>query len=73
MAAPQTMHIDPRYADVIADIGAFLVIATQNAVQSGISIGNIWIDPGIGFGKTVAHNLALLDATRHFARWATSC
>ena len=64
---PQTMQIDPSYSDVIAEVGAFLASATQNAVRSGISADSVWIDPGIGFGKTLAHNLALLDATRHFA------
>ena len=65
---PQTMQADPSYGDVIAEVTQFLDMATARAVAEAIKPQHIWIDPGIGFGKTLAHNLALLDATATFAR-----
>lgn len=55
---PTTMQDDPRYHDVVADVQAFLVAAAERATAAGVP--EVWIDPGIGFGKTEAHNLALL-------------
>ncbi|HET8814631.1 MAG TPA: dihydropteroate synthase [Solirubrobacterales bacterium] len=57
---PRTMQEDPRYDDVVADVKAFLVERLEEATSAGIAEGRIWLDPGIGFGKTVAHNLELL-------------
>jgi dihydropteroate synthase len=57
---PRTMQDDPRYDDVVADVKAFLAERVEFAVGAGIDEGRIWIDPGIGFGKTLEHNLELL-------------
>jgi len=55
---PATMQVDPCYTDVVAEVEAFLVGRAAAAADAGV--GEIWVDPGIGFGKTAAHNLALL-------------
>ncbi len=55
---PKTMQLAPRYDDVVAEVGAFLADRAEQAEALGI--GEVWVDPGIGFGKTLAHNLALL-------------
>lgn len=57
---PATMHHDPRYDDVVLDVYDFLSERIDSLVKQGISRRNIIADPGIGFGKTQAHNLALL-------------
>lgn len=57
---PRTMQEDPTYDDVVADVKAFLVERIERAVADGVDEGRIWIDPGIGFGKTVEHNLELI-------------
>lgn len=59
-----TMQVNPTYDDVVAEVGAFLEDQARAAMTLGVS--PCWIDPGIGFGKTVAHNLALLA---HCARF----
>ncbi len=55
---PRTMQADPRYDDVVVDVRDFLVARARRARAAGVE--EVWIDPGIGFGKTVEHNLALL-------------
>lgn len=55
---PATMQVDPRYDDVVGEVLAFLVDRAAEARAAGVE--EIWIDPGIGFGKLVEHNLALL-------------
>jgi dihydropteroate synthase len=55
---PRTMQVDPRYDDVVTEVRQFLVARATAARERGID--EVWIDPGIGFGKTVEHNLALL-------------
>ena len=57
---PRTMQDDPRYEDVVADVREYLAVRLQLAVSSGIAEHRILLDPGIGFGKTVEHNLELL-------------
>lgn len=57
---PGTMQEAPRYLDVVAEVSAFLEERVAQAVQSGIPEGQLVVDPGIGFGKTLEHNLALL-------------
>jgi len=57
---PWTMQADPRYTDVVAEVGAFLVERIHACVAAGIPRQRLLIDPGFGFGKTLAHNLALL-------------
>jgi len=61
LGEPRTMQADPRYNDVVAEVIAFLRERVAKAEAKGIT--DIWVDPGIGFGKTLAHNLALLNAT----------
>jgi dihydropteroate synthase len=56
---PRTMQENPTYDDVVDDIKAFLAERIEFAVSEGIDEERIWIDPGIGFGKTVEHNLEL--------------
>jgi dihydropteroate synthase len=60
LGEPRTMQEDPRYDDVVADVKAFLEERLAFAVGEGVPEERIWLDPGIGFGKTVAHNLELL-------------
>jgi dihydropteroate synthase len=57
---PRTMQTAPAYADVVAEIRAFLQRRASACIEAGIDGQRIAIDPGIGFGKTPAHNLALL-------------
>jgi dihydropteroate synthase len=60
LGEPRTMQDDPRYDDVDDDVKAFLVERAAFAVREGIAESRIQVDPGIGFGKTIAHNLELL-------------
>ena len=60
LGTPRTMQIEPTYENVVEDIRAFLCDAIDRAVQSGISRSHVIVDPGIGFGKSIAHNLALM-------------
>lgn len=55
---PRTMQVEPWYDDVVADVGSFLVERAERARAAGVE--QVWIDPGIGFGKTLEHNLSLL-------------
>lgn len=57
---PRTMQVDPRYEDVVGDVKAFLAGRLEFAVSQGIAPERVLLDPGIGFGKTVEHNLELL-------------
>jgi dihydropteroate synthase len=57
---PATMQADPRYDDVVAEVGAFLAERRSAAGEAGIPDDELMADPGLGFGKTVAHNLRLL-------------
>jgi dihydropteroate synthase len=57
---PRTMQRAPTYEDVVADVHAALAAARQCAVDAGVAGGAILVDPGIGFGKTLEHNLTLL-------------
>ena len=65
---PSTMQDAPSYADVVEDVGAFLSERAAAAVEAGIPSQRIWIDPGIGFGKTLEHNLSLLSALSRLAQ-----
>lgn len=57
---PRTMQADPRYGDVVDDVRAFLEERAGFAIAEGVAQERIQVDPGIGFGKTVEHNLTLL-------------
>jgi dihydropteroate synthase len=60
--SPATMQREPRYGDVVAEVHAFLAGRVDALVHAGIVRERIAVDPGIGFGKTLEHNLALLRA-----------
>ena len=60
LGEPRTMQRDPRYEDVVDEVRAFLEERLEFAVAAGIPEQRIMLDPGIGFGKTLAHNLELL-------------
>ena len=57
---PRTMQTDPRYDDVVRDVRDFLAAQLYEAMDGGIAADSIILDPGIGFGKTIEHNLELL-------------
>ncbi|MGH9028724.1 MAG: dihydropteroate synthase, partial [Acidimicrobiales bacterium] len=56
--SPRTMQDDPRYSDVVAEVHGFLLERATRAREAGVE--EVWVDPGIGFGKTDGHNLSLL-------------
>jgi dihydropteroate synthase len=60
LGEPKTMQVDPRYGDVVEDVKGFLAERAEHALARGIAAERIWLDPGIGFGKTLEHNLELL-------------
>jgi dihydropteroate synthase len=60
LGEPRTMQEDPRYDDVVSEVKAFLEERLRFAVSEGVPEERVWLDPGIGFGKTVEHNLELL-------------
>jgi dihydropteroate synthase len=65
---PTTMQREPHYEDVVAEVAAFLDARVAACVAGGIARERLAVDPGIGFGKTVAHNLALLANIERLAR-----
>ena len=64
---PATMQIKPEYEDVVSEVTSFFHHRIQSAVQAGIAMERIAVDPGIGFGKTLEHNLTLLRNLDKFA------
>lgn len=64
---PATMQHAPEYADVLGEIGAYLAERVRRAIALGIDRESLVIDPGIGFGKTMQHNLRLLANLERFA------
>ncbi|HBJ38813.1 MAG TPA: dihydropteroate synthase [Planctomycetaceae bacterium] len=68
---PQTMQDNPQYDDVVAEIDDYLRQRLDWCIDQGIQADRICLDPGIGFGKTHAHNLELLRATRRFTQIGT--
>jgi dihydropteroate synthase len=66
LGEPRTMQVDPRYDDVVSEVKAFLEERAAFAVREGIAEERIMVDPGIGFGKTVDHNLELLRRLDEF-------
>ena len=69
LGSPMTMQRDPQYNDVVADLCAFFEERLGAAVRAGIREEQIWLDPGFGFGKTVAHNLELLRRLHEFKQF----
>lgn len=65
---PPTMQQAPVYRSVVSEVAGFLHSRVESARAAGISGDRILVDPGIGFGKKLAHNLALLGQSRHIAR-----
>ncbi len=65
---PRTMQVEPKYKDVVAEVLAFLLDRAKRAEKFGIPKQRIFIDPGIGFGKTVEHNLQLLANIDKFVK-----
>jgi dihydropteroate synthase len=63
---PKTMQNDPHYDDVVEEVYAFLAARIEACVKSGVAEERLIVDPGIGFGKTLAHNLALLNRLDRF-------
>jgi dihydropteroate synthase len=64
---PRTMQEDPRYADPVGEIGAWLAGRAAAAEAAGLARARLMVDPGIGFGKRLPHNLALLARLREVA------
>ena len=64
---PQTMQASPQYEDVVAEVAQFLEARLQAALRAGIARTNIVLDPGIGFGKLLVHNLDLLNGLSSLA------
>jgi dihydropteroate synthase len=60
LGEPRTMQVEPRYDDVVSDVKAFLEERMRRVIAEGVPEERIQLDPGIGFGKTVEHNLELL-------------
>jgi dihydropteroate synthase len=67
LGSPATMQADPRYDDVVAEVTAFLSARADAAIKAGVAAERIWLDPGLGFGKTPDHNLALLRSLDRIA------
>lgn len=65
---PRTMQDNPDYGDVVEDVSGYLQARIESACAAGIGPDRIVIDPGIGFGKTVQHNLQLLAALTRFTK-----
>jgi dihydropteroate synthase len=61
LGEPRTMQQDPRYEDVVSEVKAFLEERLAAAIDAGIDESRVQLDPGIGFGKTLRHNLELLN------------
>jgi len=57
---PKTMQMEPHYKDVVGEVRDFLGSRAEDAIAAGVNPENIIVDPGIGFGKNLDHNLALL-------------
>ena len=63
---PRTMQANPHYDDVVAEVHDFLAARVAACAQSGIAMNRLLVDPGFGFGKTVAHNYTLLRELQRF-------
>jgi dihydropteroate synthase len=66
---PENMQTDPRYDDLLTEIGEYLKAAVKTAAAAGIMHEAMAIDPGIGFGKTVEHNTSLIKNLDYFKRF----
>jgi dihydropteroate synthase len=68
LGEPKTMQDDPRYDDVVTEVRGFLAARVGAAVAAGVGRDHLCVDPGIGFGKNLDHNLALLRDIASFAQ-----
>jgi len=66
---PENMQTDPQYDDLLAEVGSYLKSSIKLAAEAGIKHEMIAIDPGIGFGKTVEHNLSLIKNLEYFKKF----
>ncbi len=66
LGEPITMQVAPSYGDVVEEVAGYLVERAEGAITGGLPRDRIWLDPGIGFGKTATHNLALLAHLERF-------
>jgi dihydropteroate synthase len=66
---PQTMQHKPHYDDVVAEVNGFLGDRLERLQEAGVTAEQVVCDPGLGFGKTVEHNLQLLGALGSFTKW----
>ncbi|MDI7773741.1 dihydropteroate synthase [Asticcacaulis sp. EMRT-3] len=64
---PRTMQSNPWYEDVVAEVESYLLERAEAAIKAGVRREHLWLDPGIGFGKNLDHNLALIRATKRLA------
>jgi len=64
--SPETMQVDPRYQDVVTEVHGFLAARIRACLDAGVHPEHLLVDPGFGFGKTLAHNVALLAALDAF-------
>lgn len=65
---PETMQLNPDYDDLMAEITSYLESRVAFAIEKGVAKENIILDPGIGFGKTMAHNLVLINQLKTIAQ-----
>ncbi|MBJ7537038.1 dihydropteroate synthase [Marinomonas transparens] len=65
---PQTMQVKPDYSSVVADVSDYLMSRVVVCEAAGVERSRLILDPGIGFGKSLEHNLVLLSHTEHFKR-----
>ncbi len=61
LGEPKTMQENPHYDDVVREVRDYLAAKAEEAISAGVDPANVILDPGIGFGKTMKHNLELLD------------
>ena len=67
LGQPRTMQADPLYEDVVGEVRDFLAVRRDAAVAAGVDPSRVIVDPGIGFGKTLQHNLLLLGGVEELA------
>ena len=68
--SPDSMQKNPEYFDVVSEVARYLELRVESAMQAGVDREKCIVDPGIGFGKTLAHNLELIKHTARFAKIA---
>ncbi len=67
---PRSMQADPRYDDVVGEVKSFLIERLEAFIAAGGDRARVWVDPGVGFGKTLEHNLALIKHVGELAEVA---